>query len=465
MGTQAGSLPGLAGAGTEFEMPAERNAFRLGLTLIIIFALFCGVLWFLAPRGGGDMVLRVRYPHERFSTPLKPGGEVLCGGKVVGGVQSLDLEDMPDPNTGYPGCYAVITFKINSAVGLRKDARIEPTEAILGGMAALVIRDRGLGEPAKAGDVIEGQPAVGITDLTGLLGQQLDPRNPAGLLALISAQLDLSDARSLMGKVHRSLDDINVLTRSIAGEANAAQRAALLAKLHEILDNVNETTAAIREQTDVRVNTSAVTRLHAVLDSLNQGLATVRGMLDENREPVRRTVQHVEETSRILEQQIAAKLAEQLDTSNAAGLLARIHTNIAKLGESVDDVNGITGDVRDVIALNKNNLDGMIRNLKETSDHLKAGSKEIRLNPWLLLYTPNPDEVAQANLFGTARAFSDAASRLDEAVARLEVISQQSESAGPETREEVERIRMQLDDTFKKFTEVEQKLWEQLNIK
>jgi ABC-type transporter Mla subunit MlaD len=446
-------------------MPAERNAFKLGLTLLLLFVLFWGVIWFLAPRGGGDLVLQVRYPHEQFATPLKSGGEVMCGGKTVGSVQRLDLRELMDENTGYTGCYAVVTFKIDSSVGLRRDARIEPTEALLGGMAALVVRDRGLGEPAKAGDLLDGQPAMGITDLTGLLGRQLDPRNPTGLLAMVSTQLDAADSRSLLGKVHKSLDDINVLTRNIAGESNAGEKTALLAKLHEILNHVNETTASLREQMDVRTNTAAVARLHAVLDSLNAGLATVQGMLDENREPIRGTIRHVEATSRILEQQIAARLAEQLDTSNAAGLLARIHLAIDKLGRSVEDVNSITGDVRDVIALNKGNIDATIGNLKETSDHLKAGSKEIRLNPWLLLYTPTQNETAQANLFGTARAFTEAATRLDDAIARLEVISRHGKPEAPGHRDEVERIRAQLDETFRKFTEIELKLWEQLNIK
>jgi methyl-accepting chemotaxis protein len=268
-----------------------------------------------------------------------------------------------------------------------------------------------------------------------------------------------------VGKVHKSLDDINVLTRNIAGETDVKEKAALVSKLHQVLDNVNLTTAVLRDEMNGKANTTALAKMHRVLDELNLGLTVVRGMLDDNREPIRRTVQHVEGTSRILEQQIAAKLAEQLDTSNAAGLLARIHVSIGRLGKSLEDVNRITADVRDVIALNKNNLDEMIGNLKETSDHLKAGSKEIRLNPWLLLYTPSQDEVAQSNLFGTARAFSEAATRLDDAVNRLQAISNSAKPAGPDTREEIEKIRGQLKGTFQKFTEVEQKLWEQLNIK
>lgn len=446
-------------------MPAERNAFKLGLTLILFFALFCVVLWFLAPRGSGDMELQVRYPHDRFGTPLKAGAEVLCGGKTVGSVRKLELKEMKNEATGYNDYYAVVVFKVDSAVGLRKGCRIEPSEALLGGMGILVIKDRGLGEPIKAGQTIDGEPTPSVSDITAMLGKQLDPKNPAGLLALVQSQLDAGNVRSLVGKVHKSLDDINVLTRNIAEETNAKDKAALLSKLHEVLDNVNRTTIALRDEMDGKSNGTSLSKIHQVLDQLNLGLVAVRGMLDDNREPLRRTVQHVEGTSRILEQEIAAKLAAQLDTSNAASLLTRIHKSIEKLGRSLEDINSITTDVRDVIALNKSNLDAMIGNLKETSDHLKAGSKEIRLNPWLLLYTPTQDEVAQANLFGTARAFSEAATRLDDAVTRLQAISASARTPSAETHQEVDKIRAQLKDTFQKFSEVEQKLWQELNIK
>ena len=50
-------------------MPAQRNAFRLGLTLIVMFILALGVLWFLAPSGGGDTALQ--------------SGNVVCGNEFV----------------------------------------------------------------------------------------------------------------------------------------------------------------------------------------------------------------------------------------------------------------------------------------------------------------------------------------------------------------------------------------------
>lgn len=446
-------------------MPAERNAFRLGLALIAFFVLFCTVLWFLAPTGGGDMLLQVRFPHDQFGTVLKPGGEVLCGGNTIGSIRDLRLETMTDESSGYEELFSVATIRIDSAVGLRADCRIVPTEALLGGMGALVIRDRGLGEPVSPGAIIDGEPATSIADLTAMLGQHLDPNNPAGLLAMIQTQLDPADARSMMAKLHNSLDDINVVTRNIAAQTDVADKAALLFKLHEILRNVNIMTSSLRDQTGTQSGDMAMAKMHEILDQLNAGLVSARGMLDENREPIRRTITHVESTSRILEEQIAAKLAEQLDTSNAAGLLARIHRAIERMGRSLDDINRITGDVRDVVALNKHNLDAMIRNLKETSDHLKAGSKEIRLNPWLLLYTPRPDEVAQAYLSETARAFAEGATRLDDALARLTAVAEGPAVSSPERQEEIERIRLELNETFEQFNRVEQKLWEQLKIR
>ncbi len=445
-------------------MASDRNAFKLGLTLIGFFIVFCGVLWFLAPEDRGDTLLQVRFPHERFGTVLKPGGEVLCGGKNVGSIQDLQLSTLKDPASGRDELYAVVTFLVDASLGLRRDCRIIPTEALLGGMGALVIKDRGLAEPVAAGQMLEGEPATSIADLTAALGRQLDPQNPAGLLALIQTQLDPANARSLIAKVHQSLSDVNTLTRNLAGETDVTTKAALLSKLHDILDNVNLTTAALRDQVNLKSDTTAVAKVHRVLDQLNLSLQSAQGILEENREPIRRTVAHVESTSEILEKQIAARLAQQLDASNAAGLLARIHVAIERLGHSLENVDSITGDVREVVSLNKNNIDTMIGNLKETSDHLKAGSKEIRLNPWLLLYTPKPDEVSRSQLFGTARAFSEGATRLDDAVARLESISRNPAANSPANHEEVAKIRAQLKETFEKFNQAEQKLWAQLKI-
>ena len=77
-------------------MPKERNAFKLGLTLIVFAVLLIGILVYLAPTGRGDMTIMVRFPHNQLTIVLTPGSEVVCGGNTVGSVQSHDLKEMKD---------------------------------------------------------------------------------------------------------------------------------------------------------------------------------------------------------------------------------------------------------------------------------------------------------------------------------------------------------------------------------
>ena len=107
----------------------------------------------------------------------------------------------------------------------------------------------------------------------------------------------------------------------------------------------------------------------------------------------------------------------------------------------------------------------MISNLKETSDHLKAAGKDIRRSPWRLLYQPSVEEAEQANVFDAARSFSEAATQLDDAVTRLQAVS---DAGGPQViagDERLAEILEQLQQTFTNFTKAENSLWEQLKIK
>lgn len=446
-------------------MPRERNAFKLGLALITFFVLFAVVMVFLAPRGEGDLPLVVRYPHDEFTTVLKPGGEVSCGGKAVGSVTSVDLREMKDESGDHLKLFVLVSIKVDSALGLRRDCAIVPEDLLLGGPGKLVIADRGIGEAVQPGDRIDGTPGTSVASLSKLLAAQLDARNPNSLVALIRGQLDPADARSLIGKIHTSMDDLNVLTQSIRNELDPKQAAALIAQLHMILDNVNQTTRILRSEVDRTAGGAMVAKLHASLDTLNTGLATIAAMLKENREPLRETIEHIRGTSEILEKQIAARIARQLDPAEPAGLMAKVHVALDRLGGSLTDINVITAGARETIVLNKDQLGRMLVNMKETSDHLKAASKEIRRSPWRLFYQPTQAEAEQANVLDAARAFSEAATRLDDAVARLEALSQPGATTQPEHDDQLIRIREQLQQTFTNFSKAEAALWESLKVK
>lgn len=441
-------------------MPVQRDAFKLGLTLMIFLALLLAVLVFLAPQGAGDMIVKVRYPVTRLTTVLKPGGQVQCGGLKVGTITDVAIHEATDPQSGHKTLYTVITFKVQSALGLRDDCKIVPIGLLLGEGGSLVIQDRGVGGELADGSTVDGTPAADLSSLMQSISGQLDPKDPTSLLAMVRSQLDSSDAKSLLGKIHQSLDDINTVTRNVSNDFDPQQRAALLAKLHVIMDNINQATGSLREQMDRSTDLSMLTKLHKMLDTLHDGMQTAAGILRDNREPITQTLANVRETSEIVDRQIAARIAQQLDPADAASLIAKIHTTVSRLEASLKDINHITRNAQEMMALNREQITAMITNFKETSDHLNATAEEVRASPWRLFYKPTAQESAETQTLDVARAFSRAATRLNDAAARLQAVDGVIPANDPQLTE----IRDQLQQAFTDFQKAEQALWEKLKV-
>lgn len=446
-------------------MPAERNTFKLGLTLIVFGVLLIGVLVFLAPRAGGDLDFVVRFKATDFATPLKDGGQVVCGGTAVGSIKGLRLLEGQDPDSGASVLYADVDVAVLEVVDLKRDCRIIPEGQLLGGIGQLRITDRGQGQPVQPGDIIMGQPEMDISAITRMLAQQLDPNEPTSLLSIIKGQLNPGDERSLLGKIHKSLDDVNAVTQSIENEFDASQKAALLGQLHSILDQVNLMTTALREETD-KLQASAISaKLHHALDTVNRALSSAAMLIEDNREDITSTIKHVRGTSEILERQIAARIAEQLDPKAAASLIVKVHAAVDKLDASLSDINTVTDAGQEIVSLNREQISRMVGNLKETSEQLKAASKEIRRSPWRLFYTPSPEELAQANVFDAARAFAEAASKLDDTVVRLQTISSTDPEAIANQQQKLSETRQQLQQTISDFQKAENALWKELKVR
>lgn len=442
-------------------MPVQRDAFKLGLTMMIFLALLLAVLIFLAPRGAGDMIVHVRYPVTKLSTVLKPGGQVQCGGLKVGTITDVAINETADPQSGHKTLYTVISFRVQSALGLRNDCKIVPVGLLLGEGGSLVIQDRGVGKQLAAGSTVDGTPTADLSSLMQTLSGQLDPKDPTSLLAMVKGQFDSSDAKSLLGKIHKSLDDLNAVTQTISNDFDPQQKTALLAKLHSVMDNINQTTGSLREQMDRSADLSMLAKLHKTLDALQDGMRTAAGLLQDNREPITQTVANVRETSEIVDKQIAARIAQQLDPADAASLMAKVHATVDRLEVSLKDINNITGSTREMMVLNREQIAAMITNFKETSDHLNATAEEVRASPWRLFYKPTAQESAEAQTLDVARTFSRAATRLNDAAARLQAMN----GALPAKDPQLVEIRDQLQQAFTDFQKAEQALWEKLKVK
>jgi ABC-type transporter Mla subunit MlaD len=451
-------------------MPAQRtDEFKLGVTVIVIIALFFGTVIFIggaAIWGPKTRTVRVYFRHDMSLPTLKNGGDVRCGGQRVGSIESVEMRELPaDQVTGKSKKAAdddkglrlaiVVTAEIDRAVGLREDCQITAEGPTLGGSGWLIIRNRGTAKPLGPDTPVIGLRPGGLAAVTETLTQLGDT---------LSQELDAQNAESLLGKIHRSLSDVNVMTSAVKEQLDASDQKALLAKLHRSVGDINAITGELRHQMDPKADRVALGKMHAALDAVNAGLDEAVAMLKENREPVRDTVAHVRSTARTLDSRIAAAIADQLDVHRHASLLAKVHEDVDRIGESLKDVNAITADVRELLAVNKPAVERTLVNFKETSGHLKAAAKDLRRNPWRLLYQPSDKETREMNVFDAARAFADAATRLDDASVRLEALIAEYPTTRPADAAELRALQDELQATFEKFSQAEAALWNMLKL-
>jgi ABC-type transporter Mla subunit MlaD len=449
-------------------MATQTQSFRLGLTVLVILVLLFGSLLFI---GGSNLwgppstAYAVRFPVS-FPLPdeIKGGAPVFCGLRKVGSVQHVEHETRPAPGrTGAPELFVRLDFTVSNDVQMRSDCRVTARGPLLGGGGKLIITDPGSrGDPLPAGTVINGT-AGGTFDATlDVLAREIDPDNPAGLLAQVKTELDADNARSLIAKIHRSVDDLNAITASISRQVDPREKEALLAKLNVILDRVNEATGYLRDQVTPDKEGMLLAKLHAGLDTLNLGLTAATDLLEDNRPTIDETLASVQRTADTLDRRITTPIGEQLDVTAEASMLSKLHTLFDRLNGSLADLNVVTGKTKRVLVLNEERINHILANVDETSVHLKAAAKDVRRSPWRLLHKPTLKETKQLNIFDAAREFAEAAAYLDDSATQLRALMESRGGQIPADDPDLQRIRAQLEETFERFTVAEESLWKQL---
>ncbi len=150
---------------------------------------------------------------------------------------------------------------------------------------------------------------------------------------------------------------------------------------------------------------------------------------------------------------------EGYSRTEVADILAKLRDVNTKLLQAASDIGQTAGTAKEIITLNRDNINEIIDNMTNVSESLKSTGKEIRRNPWRLLYKPNPGELHSQNIYDAARAFSDGAEQLDAAIAKLKALPPTAATSDPQ----VERIRKQVERSFTDFSTAEQALWKELS--
>lgn len=398
-------------------MTNERNALKAGIFIIVSLCLVVAIV--VAIKGVGRFLepthdLTAAFDLTEDVGGLNVGDEVRIGGYKVGTVRSIDLV-----TPAGAGPVIDVVFSVPTRFDVKKDAKIS-VQGTLTGVSWLNFDDLGKGPALAAGDKLDGRPGA-MTVLFASLGD---------------------------------------LAPEITGVVRDA-RNTTLPKLNGTLDTFKTTgESATGLLTDVRGRVGPmVEKYNGVTDSAKGALDNVGSMFGDSKADFRTAIANVKDATGTVKERLPS-LFDRADQ-----LMAKVTSAVEDAGAALQDVRKVASNtkdisvtVRQVINQNRGKLEAMISSLKTTGDNLKNASAEVRRSPWRLLYKPGPGEMANLNLYDSARQFADGANELSTAaVALRDALS--DPDIDPAL---VQKLVEKLDTTFANFDDVEKQLWSQV---
>ncbi len=442
-------------------MSAKRNSFQVGIvTITVVLMFFAILLWISKGFSGDTRRVAIRFKSSPDMPTLAAGSDILVGGQKVGKVKKASLEKgtATDPRTGATSerFFVVVLADLRSDITLRSNCKAIAEGPPLGGDGLVKIDVGNSPDIWPEGREIEGAEPAGFAAILASLQSEFNGDDPNSLLGQIKTQLSPDAKASLMAKLHQSFDDINTITGSLGRQFNAEEKATLLAKITEIADNVNAATGALRSEFATQKPDVLLGKIHLAMDAMNDGLGSLARVLKTNEPVINRTFTHVESA--------AGNIANETDPSRPDSLMAHFKDAGDLLNKTLADIQTVTATTRDVMVLNRENINRMLANFKEASDHVKTGMKYVLRHPWRLLNAPDPTEIKQQAIFDAARSFAEAATQIDDAAGQLKSLSELHNGAIPSTSPDLARLETELKATQEKYRRAENELWRQLGI-
>jgi ABC-type transporter Mla subunit MlaD len=405
----------------------SRNDLKAGIFIIVSIGLIMTVIFSIRGIGGlfdPDQRRTVAFRLTDDLGGLRVGDDVRLGGFKIGNVVSIRVaRDVataaPAPAAAPPttepstrpaapddGTRLLVTIRMPARYDLREDARIA-IQSTITGTTSLNIDQLGTGRPLPDGVALVGRPSP-MTALLAALGELSPELTPT--------------VRSVRGTV----DDVRGRILPEVRGAVADARGQLLPKVGEAVTNFKDAGGHLRD------------------------------LLGDTKTDFRTTIANVKDATGTVKEKLPGTMDE------AKALLVRLNATVENTKGTLEDVKvavanvkDITGTGREVVSGNRSKLDQMIASLKTTGDNLKAASSEIRRSPWRLLYKPGKGEVANLNLYDSARQFAEGAGSLQDSAAAL----RDALKSGKADPQQVERLLKKLENSFLHFRDVEDKLW------
>lgn len=375
-------------------MNYDKNAFKAGLFIVVAIGL--GIAILVAIKGTGALFDPMQNLTAEFELSENVGGLTVGDAVRVGGVKQGRVTDVRylARDSQHTSPRFRVDFTLPARFDIRSDAIIQ-VEQGLTGTSNLNISSLGTGRVASSGDVLDGQGAslARIFDRAPLVVESLNE-------TLVEARSTIGDIRQQIAPVVKRYDDTmqradQTLThaRDIFGDTKTDIRSTIA--------NLSNATATFKE------------RLPTTFEKVDQFLTKTTATIE-----------------------------------NVSGTLTDIRVSAANTKD-------VTAEAKSLLIRNRTKIDNMISGLRDTSSNLENASSEIRRSPWRLLYQPKAEELSNLNIYDSARAFSQAATRLNDAATAVRDASEDPTL----TPQRMKELLDSLDASFEHYKSVESKLW------
>ncbi len=415
----------------------KSNELAAGIFVVGLLVVLVGVIVWM----GGAKLFRapkqeaVFYVSEQHgSVGLLKGSFVQIGDDQIGTISQIRF----DPDSGNTLYYAQIG---RSGIEIHQDANAMVAAGLIGG-ARLIITSRGTAEAPLADEANPVSLGGGLDSAMSNLTSAIEKINQ-----MIDRELNISDPNALLAMIRSTASYLESTMKRIEGETDRAEAASALAKIHVSLDDVNAISASINSETDANNDKALLAKVHGSVDDINVMTADAKPKVNQTLTDVRDTAAQIREYTKKDIAELLAKFREA-------------NTNILKI---TNDFSAVSGQVREIVFLNRDNIDEMIDNMALVSSNLKAASAEIRRNPWRLIHQPDDKELDSQNLYDAARAFSNGATELDQAIAKMTGLVKAHPEGVKSDDPTLKKVREQLEEAFDKFQKVEQALWKEVS--
>jgi phospholipid/cholesterol/gamma-HCH transport system substrate-binding protein len=402
-------------------MTTDRNAVRAGLFILVTIALIVGVV--ISIKGLGRLVeprqtLTAAFKLSDDLGGLKVGDDIRIGGAKVGEVKEIAIDAAAEQ--------IKVKFALPRSYTVHQDAHLGVQQTVTG-TSWLNFQSLGKGAPASPDQPIAGRPSS-MTQLLASLGD-----------AAPELQQVLVDVRTkTLPRVNTTVDKVG--DTAVSFKTTGDNATVLLKHVDEKIDPI-------------------VHQYNNVTGTATGALAQIRDTFGESKLDWKGTLANLNQTTGSIKERLP-KILDQVQV-----IMEKADTGVTKASSALDDIRTTMANARDVSATarsvitgNRSKLDSMVSSLKATGDNLKAASTEIRHSPWRLLYKPGPNEIANLNLYDSARQFAEGANDLSDAAAAL-----RDSLKDPNTdKHQVESLVEKLDTSFQNFNDVEKKLWDKV---